>query len=100
MQELTLTNDGKYLVALKREWAAGTCAIVFSGAELMARLAVLVPPPRVHTTRYFGVWAPRSKMRRLVTPCSPAPGLIYESGSGPVGANFAYDLFCLAQYMF
>jgi hypothetical protein len=37
----------------------------------MARLAVLVPPPRFHTTRYFGAFAPRSKLRRLVVPCSP-----------------------------
>jgi hypothetical protein len=70
---LSLTDDGKYRVALKRAWDDGTCAVVFSGDELMARLAVLVPPPRVHTTRYFGVWAPRSKMRRLVVPDSPAP---------------------------
>jgi hypothetical protein len=37
-------------------------------AALLGRLAVLIPPPRVHTVRYYGVFAPRSKLRRLVVP--------------------------------
>lgn len=68
---LTRTQDGKYRIALKRIWDDGTSAIVVSGEELLARLAVLVPPPRVHTTRYFGAWAPRSKLRRFVVPQAP-----------------------------
>ena len=68
---LRRTADGKYQIALKRIWDDGTAAIVISGEELMTRLAVLVPPPRVHTTRYFGVFAPRSQLRRLVVPLSP-----------------------------
>ena len=55
--------------------------MVVSGEELMARLAVLVPPPRVHTTRYFGVFAPRSSLRRLVVPCSPAAPKARNDGS-------------------
>ena len=70
---LTRTDEGKYRIALKRVWDDGTAAIIISGAELMARLAVLVPPPRFHTTRYFGCFAPRSKLRRLVVPASAAP---------------------------
>jgi len=62
---------GQYKIALKRIWDDGTAAIVVSGQELLARLALLVPPPRVHTTKYFGAFAPRSKIRRLVVPCSP-----------------------------
>jgi len=69
---LTRSSDGRYRIALKRIWDDGTAAIVVSGEELLARLAVLVPPPRFHTTRYFGCFAPRSKLRRLVVPCSPA----------------------------
>jgi len=84
---LTRTADGKYRIALKRAWDDGTCAIVVSGEELMARLAVLVPPPRVHTTRYFGVFAPRSKLRRLVVPCSPAAPKVCNEGSGDRAAR-------------
>ncbi|MCC7461565.1 MAG: hypothetical protein IT480_03780 [Gammaproteobacteria bacterium] len=32
------------------------------------RLAALVPPPRMHLTRYRGVFAPRSRLRAAVTP--------------------------------
>lgn len=69
---LTRTAGGQYRIALKRAWDDGTYAIVVSGRELLARLALLVPPPRVHTTRYFGGFAPRSKLRRLIVPGSPA----------------------------
>jgi hypothetical protein len=33
-----------------------------------ARLAALVPKPRVHLTRYHGVLAPHSALRAAVTP--------------------------------
>jgi len=68
-------DDGNYEIVLKRVWDDGTAAIVVSGQELMARLALLVPPPRVHGTRYFGCFAPRSKFRRLIVP-APPPALL------------------------
>ena len=91
---LTRTADGKYRIALKRTWDDGTCAIVVSGEELMARLAVLVPPPRVHTTRYFGVFAPRSSWRRLVVPCSPAASKVRSdrSDDGVLRSGHRYRL--------
>jgi hypothetical protein len=39
--------------------------------ELMARLAILVPPPYFPLVRYHGVFAARSSWRRLVTPKPP-----------------------------
>ena len=69
---LTRTESGEYRIAFKRVWDNGAAAIVVSGQELLARLALLVPPPRVHTTRYLGVFAPRSVWRRLIVPESPA----------------------------
>ena len=35
--------------------------------ELIARIAALVPPPRTHRHRYFGVLAPNSPLRCAVT---------------------------------
>jgi Putative transposase/Transposase zinc-binding domain len=79
---LTRTANGQYTIALKRIWDDGTAAIVVTGQELLARLALLVPPPRAHTTKYFGAWAPRSKLRRLIVPCSPAaPAPLRADGS-------------------
>ena len=47
----------------------GTRAVAFTPAQFLRRLASIVPPPRVHSTRYFGAFAPASKVRaRLVKP--------------------------------
>lgn len=35
--------------------------------DLIARIAALVPPPRTHRHRYFGVLAPISPLRAAVT---------------------------------
>jgi len=40
----------------------------------MARLAALVPPPRMHLTRFHGVFAPHSRLRALITPGGRGPG--------------------------
>ncbi len=40
----------------------------------MARLAALVPPPRMHLTRYHGVFAPHSRLRAAITPAGRGAG--------------------------
>jgi hypothetical protein len=47
---------------------------VLEPLELMARLAALVPPPRMHLTRYHGVFAPHSELRAAVTPAQRGMG--------------------------
>lgn len=39
--------------------------------QLLDRLAALVPPPRVHRHRYYGVLAPNSPLRAGVTALAP-----------------------------
>jgi hypothetical protein len=46
---------------------------VLEPLELMARLAGLVPPPRMHLTRCHGVFAPHSELRAAVTPGQARP---------------------------
>ena len=43
-----------------------------TGVELIEKLAVLIPPPRVNLVRFLGVFAPGSKLRALVVPEPPA----------------------------
>ena len=50
-------------VAEKTPYRDGTTHIVLEPMDLMARLAALVPPPRMHLTRYHGVFAPYSRLR-------------------------------------
>jgi hypothetical protein len=47
---------------------------VLEPLDLMARLAALVPPPRMHLTRFHGVFAPHSKLRSAVTPAHRGVG--------------------------
>jgi hypothetical protein len=42
-------------------------AFVFPPLELIGRIAALVPPPRQHRHRYYGVLAPNSPLRPAVT---------------------------------
>ncbi|CAN5689765.1 IS91-like element ISVsa3 family transposase [soil metagenome] len=41
--------------------------LILTPLELIARIAALVPPPRSHRHRYFGVLAPNSPQRAFVT---------------------------------
>ena len=51
--------------------------------ELIARIAALVPPPRTHRHRYFGVLAPNSPLRAavtaLATPAQPAKQVVVQA---------------------
>ena len=52
--------------------------ITLTPLALIDRIAALVPPPRTHRHRYFGVLAPNSPFRAAVTafatPAQPATG--------------------------
>ena len=53
---------------LKTPYRDGTTHVIFEPLDFIARLAALVPKPRVNLTRFHGVFAPNSKYRALVTP--------------------------------
>ena len=55
-------------LTLKTPWADGEKAILLSPMDLIARLAAIVPPPSFHLTRFHGVFAPHSRLRKLVVP--------------------------------
>ena len=49
----------------------GQTQIILSPLELIGRIAALVPPPRQHRHRYYGVLAPNSPLRPAVTALAP-----------------------------
>ena len=84
---------------LKRPWSDGTTHLLFAPVELLERLAVLTPRPRINLILYHGVLAPRAAWRSLVvghekaaspgdgaTDHVPDPG---ESSHGPCGLRSA-----------
>ena len=65
---MALTPDGKIRYPLKTPCRDGTTYVLFEPLDFIARLAALAPEPRVHLTRFHGVFAPNSKHRIQVTP--------------------------------
>jgi hypothetical protein len=67
-------------------------ALHLTPLELIDRIAALVPPPRTHRHRYFGVLAPNSPLRAAVTAMAqgaPAPSAAAqaESASTALGTS-------------
>jgi hypothetical protein len=63
---LRLTEDGRVVLELKTSWADGTSHLVFEPLDLLARLAALVPRPRVNLILYHGLLAPHARLRAAV----------------------------------
>ena len=74
VERLALTSSGQVRYTLKAPYRDGTTHIVLEPLDLMARLAALVPLPRMHLTRFHGVFAPHSKLRAAVTPAHRGVG--------------------------
>jgi len=68
MERLSLTAQGHVRYRLKTPYRDGTTDIVLEPLDFIARLAALVPPPRVHLTRYHGVFAANAALRAAITP--------------------------------
>lgn len=54
---LALSASGQVRYTLKTPYRDGTTHLLREPLDLMARLAALVPPPRMHLTRFHGVAA-------------------------------------------
>jgi len=65
---LSLSSTGKVLYTLKTPYRDGTTQVAFDPVDFIARLAALVPKPRINLTRYHGVLAPNHRWRGEVTP--------------------------------
>ena len=61
IEHLSLTEQGDIRYRLKTPYGDGTTDVVFESLDFMARLAALVPTPRVNLTRYHGSFAPSGR---------------------------------------
>lgn len=78
-QRLSVTSGGDIRYELKKPYRDGTTHVIFEPLDFLARLAALVPKPRVNLTRYNGVFAPNSVYRAQVTPAGRGRGRKPES---------------------
>jgi hypothetical protein len=101
-KRLSLTSSGNIRYQLKTPYSDGTTHVMFKPLEIMshilvlhpsgdpcranrlscrfviAKLAALVPKPRVNLTRFHGVFAPNSKHRVEVTPAKRGKGRTHQ----------------------
>jgi hypothetical protein len=73
-KRLDLTAQGQVRYRLKTPYRDGTTHIVLEPLDFIARLAALVPPPRVHLTRFHGVFGANATLRAAITPGGKGPG--------------------------
>jgi hypothetical protein len=67
---------------LKTPYRDGTTHIVLEPLDFIARLPALVPPLRVHLTRFHGVFAAHAALRAAITPAGRGTGTQKRS-AGP-----------------
>ena len=78
-----LDQNSDIIVKLKTPWQDGTEAIVLKPFELLEKLAILVPPPHMHLTRYFGAFSSHSALRpHIILKPGVKKGFITEDGGG------------------
>jgi len=82
-ERLSLLPDGRIAYGFRKpRWDGGT-GIVLEPLEFLAKLAALVPPPRVHAVRYHGVLGPHGSVRHEVVPGpQQQPGCTKDHGRG------------------
>ena len=81
-KRLSLTPNGNVRYQLKTPYRDGTTHVVFEPLDFIARLAALVPKPRVNLTRFHGVFAPNSRYRARVTPARRGRGAQHAAKVG------------------
>ncbi|MFL5349999.1 MAG: transposase [Hyalangium sp.] len=68
LERLSRAEDGRIAYRMKRPLPDGTTHPLFTGLELLRRVASLVPAPRANLTRFHGVFAPGAKLRPFLVP--------------------------------
>jgi hypothetical protein len=69
---IEVLSDDSIRLKLKTPWRDGTEYLVFTPTEFIEKLVALIPIPRFHLTRYYGVFASRSELRNKL-PDMPQP---------------------------
>lgn len=80
-KRIALTSSGNVRYHLKTPYQDGTTHVIFEPLDFIAKLAALVPRPRVNLTRFHGVLAPNSKDRINVTPAKRGKGSAKKTSS-------------------
>ena len=85
---LGLLDDGRVVLQLKTAWSDGTSHLVFEPVDFLARLAALIPRPRINLVFYHGLLAPNARWRAAVVAYGTAVSTDVGAGAeGAAGTN-------------
>jgi hypothetical protein len=73
LKRLSLRDDDVVVYRLQRPDRRGRTALVMTPLEFLARLAAILPAPRLALRRQLGVFSPGSLDRRKIMPAPPPP---------------------------
>lgn len=62
-RQISVNRQGNFVLRLKRPMHDGSTEVELEPNEALDRFAELVPRPNANTVRYYGIFAPRSKLR-------------------------------------
>jgi hypothetical protein len=67
-KRLSVDDHGRVVYRYKRPFRDGSTHVVLEPLDFIARLAALVPRPRLNLTRFHGIFAPNFKHRHKIVP--------------------------------
>ena len=67
-KRLSVDYQGRVVYRYKQPFRDGSTHVVLEPLDFIARLAALVPRPRLNLTRFHGVFAPNFKHRKHIVP--------------------------------
>lgn len=70
-KRLSIDAQGRVVYRYKRPFRDGSTHVVLEPLDFMARLAALVPRPRLNLTRFHGVFAPNFQHHQRIVPHHP-----------------------------
>jgi hypothetical protein len=82
LKRLSLRDDDTVVYRLQRPDRRGRTALVMTPLEFLARLAAILPAPRLALRRQLGVFSPGSPDRRKIMP-APAPSQSCHQARSP-----------------
>jgi hypothetical protein len=70
-KRLSLDGQGRVVYRYRQPFRDGSTHVLLEPLDFIARLAALLPRPRLNLTRFHGVFAPNFKYRKCIVPQRP-----------------------------
>jgi hypothetical protein len=86
-ERLEALDAQRLIYHLPKPGPDGRTQLILSPLELIERIAALVPPPRMHRHRYYGVLAPNAPLRAAVIALAPQAVVTQPSPPAPTSGD-------------